>query len=147
MVIICFCFKKKILRISGIKLIELGIFTIKDLMDFVKLGLYINIALFVGQILLMLIEWKKFRYLGCWYVTLILVGLDCIINILGYNQTHDLNFVVYSGTYILTNMLIWCLLLAKLVSDIEYPETEEFDFDEDDFDDDIIEDTINENEF
>lgn len=113
-------------------------------MDFVKLGLYVNITLFVCQILLMLIEWKKFRYLGCWYVTLILVGLGCITNIVGYTYTHDMNFIAYFGTYILTNMMIWCILLAKLVSDIEYPETEEYEFDEDDFDDDIIEDAINE---
>lgn len=114
-------------------------------MDFIKLGLYINIIMFVSQILLMLIEWKRFRYHGCWYVTLILVGLDCIINTIGYGITHNIKFIVCIVTYMLTNMFVWCVLFAKLISDIEYPEIESFEsLDEDDFDDDIIEDTIDE---
>ncbi len=138
-------FRKKIPLIFGIKLIEIGSFVTWSFMDLIKLGLYINITIFVAQMLLMLIEWKRFKYLGCWYVTLILVGLNCIFNIVGYNVTHNINFIFSIGIYVLTNMFIWCVLLAILISSIEYPETEEFDLtDEDDFDDDIIEDAINE---
>jgi len=114
-------------------------------MNLIKLGLYFNCILLMTQVLLMLIEWKRFKYQGCWYVTLILLSLSFIVNFIGYSQTIDTNFIAYFAFYVLSDMLIWCVLLAKLISSIEYPTIEEFEsFDEDDFDDDIIEDAINE---